>query len=122
MGARAASWLTAKVPCRFRVPFPFPLPLPGRRTRRSPVRHRSLPLLLTPMVRCRDRLRRTAALLLIRARRSQSIGMMSVTLLWWIAMARRKDSEQQIANLAGRIYGVAAFSPGEQRRLRCGEA
>ena len=110
MGAWAASRLAAKVPSQFRVPFL----LLGRSTRRSTAaRHRALPLLLTPIVRCQDRLFRVAALLLIRARRSQSIGMTSVTWLWWIAMARRKDSEEQIANLAGGISGMADFSPEE---------
>ncbi len=110
MGARAAPWRKAKVPCRFRVPFL----LLGRRTRRSTaVRHRGLPLPLTPFVRRRNRLFRATALLVIRARRSQSIGMTSVTWLWWIAMARRKDSEEQIANLAGKASGMADFSPEE---------
>jgi hypothetical protein len=110
MGAWAASRLTAQVPCRFRVPFL----LLGRRTRRSTaVRHRALPLLLTPIVRRRNRLFRAAALLPIRACRSQSIAMKSVTWLWWIGMARSKDSDEQIANLAGEISGTADFSPEE---------
>jgi hypothetical protein len=118
MGAWAASWPTAKVPCRFRVPFR----LLGRRTPRStPVRYRSLPLLLTPIVRCRDRLFRAAALFPIRARRSQSIGMTSGPWLWWTKMARRKDSKEQIANLAGEVSGMADF-PEEVRGLRGGEA
>ena len=110
MGARAASRLTAQVPCRFRVPFL----LLGRWTRRSTaVRHRALPLLRTPMVRRRNRLSRAAARLPIRARRSRSIGMRSVTWLWWIAMCRRKDSEERIADLAGETSGKAYCSREE---------
>ena len=110
MGAWAASRLAAKVPSQFRVPFL----LLGRSTRRSTVvRHRALPLLLTPIVRYRNRLFRAAALLLLPACGSQSIGTTPVTWLWRMGLARRKNREEEIANLAGETSGMAGFSAEE---------